>query len=149
MFVDSNDNLFGANTFVTLRNYKGTTALLRGFVQWQHKFSDNFLINTGVSNQFFLLNNSNAIEPRVGLKYSLTNKQSLSLGGGLHSQLQPIYVYFASDTVFGKTVETNRSLDFTRAAHGVIAYDNSFATNFRLKVELYYQYIFNAPVKNY
>ena len=149
LFVDSNDNLFGANTFVTLRNYKGTTALLRGFVQWQHKFSDNFLINTGVSNQFFLLNNSNAIEPRVGLKYSLTNKQSLSLGGGLHSQLQPIYVYFASDTVFGKTVETNRSLDFTRAAHGVIAYDNSFATNFRLKVELYYQHIFNAPVKNY
>ena len=149
LFVDSNDNLFGAHTFVTLRNYRGNTALLRGFVQWQHKFSDNFLINAGVSDQFFLLNNSNAIEPRIGLKYSLTSKQSLSLGGGLHSQLQPIYVYFASDTLYGKTIETNRGLDFTRAAHGVLAYDNSFATNFRLKAELYYQYIFNAPVKNY
>jgi hypothetical protein len=149
LFVDSNDNFFGANTFVTLRNYKGTTALIRGFAQWQHKFSDNLLFNAGISNQFFLLNNSNAIEPRIGLKYSINSKQSLSLGGGLHSQLQPIYVYFASDTINGKTVETNRGLDFTRAAHGVIAYDNSFAQNFRIKTEIYYQYIFNAPVKNF
>jgi hypothetical protein len=149
LFVDSNDNFFGANTFVTLRNYKGTTSLIRGFAQWQHKFSDNLLFNAGISNQFFLLNNSNAIEPRIGLKYSINSKQSLSLGGGLHSQLQPIYVYFASDTINGKTVETNRGLDFTRAAHGVIAYDNSFAQNFRIKTEIYYQYIFNAPVKNF
>ncbi|MBA2610694.1 MAG: TonB-dependent receptor [Bacteroidetes bacterium] len=149
LFVDSNDNLFGAHTFVTLRNYKGTTALVRGFFQWQHKFTDNLLINAGVSNQFFLLNGSNAIEPRVGLKYSLTGKQSISIGGGLHSQLQPIYIYFATDSINGKRVETNRNLDFTRAAHGVIAYDNSFATNFRLKVEAYYQYIYNAPVQNY
>lgn len=149
LFVDSNDNFFGTNTFVTLRNYKGTTALIRGFAQWQHKFSDNLLFNAGISNQFFLLNNSNAIEPRIGLKYSINSKQSLSLGGGLHSQLQPIYVYFASDTINGKTIETNRGLDFTRAAHGVIAYDNSFAQNFRIKTEIYYQYIFNAPVKNF
>jgi hypothetical protein len=149
LFVDSTDYLFGDNTFVTLRNYSGSTALLRGFVQWQHKFSDNFLINLGLSDQFFLLNNSNAIEPRVGLKYSLTNKQTFSFGGGLHSQLQPTYIYFASDTVSGSRIETNRNLDFTRAAHAVLAYDNNFASNFRLKTEVYYQYIYNAPVKNY
>lgn len=148
-FVDSNDYFFGDHTFITLRNYKGTTALVRGFVQWQHKFSDNFLINTGISDQYFLLNKSNAIEPRIGLKYSLTKKQALSLGGGLHSQLQPIYIYFATDTSSGHRVETNRNLDFTRAAHAVLAYDNNFASNFRLKTEVYYQYIYNAPVKNY
>ncbi|MCC6370267.1 MAG: TonB-dependent receptor [Bacteroidia bacterium] len=148
LFVDSNDYLFGNHTFITLRNYKGNTSLLRGFVQWQHKFSDNFLINAGISNQFFLLNNSNAVEPRLGLKYSINKKQALSFGSGLHSQLQPIYIYFASDTVNGKRVETNRGLDFTRAAHAVLAYDNNFSTNFRLKTEIYYQYIFNAPVKN-
>lgn len=149
VFVDSNDYLFGNNTFITLRNYKGSTALLRGFVQWQHKFSDNFLINAGISDQFFLLNNTNAIEPRIGLKYSITRKQALSLGGGLHSQLQPIYIYFATDTTKNKRVETNKNLDYTRAAHAVLAYDNNFAENFRIKTELYYQYIFNAPVKNY
>jgi hypothetical protein len=149
LFVDSNDYLFGKNTFVTLRNYKGTTALLRGFIQWQHKFSDNFLINLGLSDQFFLLNNSNAVEPRLGLKYSINNKQALSFGAGLHSQLQPTYIYFATDTARGHRVETNRNLDFTRAAHVVLAYDNSFSSNFRLKTEVYYQYIYDAPVKNY
>jgi hypothetical protein len=147
-FVDSSDERFGAGTFVTLRNYKGTTALLRGFLQWQHKFTDKLLFNVGLSNQFFLLNKSNAIEPRLGLKYSINNKQAVSFGAGLHSQLQPIYIYFATDSLDGKRVETNRNLDFTRATHAVVAYDNNFSNNFRLKTELYYQYIYNAPVKS-
>jgi hypothetical protein len=147
-FVDSTDKLFGTNTFITLRNYKGNSALLRGFVQWQHKFTDNFLFNLGCSNQYFLLNGSNAVEPRMGLKYSINKKQALSLGGGMHSQLQPAYIYFASETLNGIRAETNKGLDFTRAAHAVLAYDNNFASNFRIKSELYYQYIYNAPVKN-
>ena len=95
------------------------------------------------------MNQSNAIEPRVGIKYSLTSKKSLSFGGGLHSQLQPTYIYFASDTINGQRVETNKNLDFTRAAHAVLAYDQSFNSNFRLKAEIYYQYIYHAPVKDY
>jgi hypothetical protein len=82
------------------------------------------------------------------MKYAINRKQALSLGGGLHSQLQPIYIYFASDTAGGKRIETNRELDFTRAAHAVLAYDNNFASDFRLKTEIYYQYIYNAPVKD-
>lgn len=149
LFVDSNDTRFGQNTFVTLRDYKGSTALLRGFAQWQHRFSNTLLINAGLSEQYFLLNRANAVEPRLGLKYSITNRQALSLGAGLHSQLQPVYIYFASDTINGKRVETNRNLDYTRAAHAVLAYDNTFSTNFRIKSEVYYQYIFHAPVRSY
>lgn len=149
LFVDSNDTRFGQNTFVTLRDYKGSTALLRGFAQWQHRFSNTLLINAGLSEQYFLLNRANAVEPRLGLKYLITNRQALSLGAGLHSQLQPVYIYFASDTINGKRVETNRNLDYTRAAHAVLAYDNTFSTNFRIKSEVYYQYIFHAPVRSY
>lgn len=148
VFIDSNDFAFGNNTFITLRDYTGETTLLRGFVQWQHKFNDNFLINAGLSNQYFMLNQSNALEPRVGLKYSISTKQALSFGAGLHSQLQPTYLYFASDSLNGQRVQTNTNLDFTRAAHGVFAYDNNFAADFRIKTELYYQYIYNAPVKS-
>jgi hypothetical protein len=149
LFVDSNDTKYGTHTFVVLRNYKGNTALLRAFTQWQHKFSEKLQFNLGLSNQYFLLNQSNAIEPRLGIKYALTSKKSLSFGGGLHSQLQPTYIYFASDTINGQRVETNKNLDFTRAAHAVLAYDQSFNSNFRLKAEIYYQYIYHAPVKDY
>lgn len=146
LFVDSNDYEFGDNTFVTLREYQGNTALIRGLVQWQHKFSDKFLVNAGLSCQYFTLNGSEAVEPRLGVRYSITQKQSLNLGGGLHSQLQPTYIYFASHDTLGRRMETNRDLDFTRAAHAVLAYDNSFAPLFRAKIELYYQYLFNVPV---
>ncbi len=149
LFTDSNDYLFGDNTFIVLRNYKGNTALMRAFVQWQHKFSEKLTFNAGLSQQFFLLNNTQALEPRLGLKYELSRKQVLSLGAGLHSQLQPMYIYFATDTAGAGGRETNRNLDFTRAAHAVLAYDHNFSGNFRLKAELYYQYIFSAPVKDF
>lgn len=148
LFVDSNDYFFGENTFVTLRDYSGKTLLLRAFAQWQHKFSDKFMVTTGLHNQYFQLNGSQSLEPRCGLRYSFNNKQSLSFGAGLHSQLQAMYIYFASDTANGQRRETNRNLDFTRAAHSVIAYDHSLGSNFRFKSELYYQYIYRAPVKD-
>ncbi len=149
IFIDSSDTKYGLHTFVTLRNYKGNTGLLRGFAQWQHKFNEKIQFNVGLSNQYFLLNQSNAIEPRLGIKYAISAKKTLAFGGGLHSQLQPTYIYFASDTVMGINVETNKNLDFTRAMHAVLAYDQSFNANFRLKTEIYYQYIFHAPVKDY
>ncbi len=148
-FIDSMDYRFAGNSFITLRNYAGSSALLRLLAQYQHKFSDKFLVNAGLSNQYFTLNGSNAIEPRAGLKYSISQKQSLAFGAGLHSQIQPIYIYFATDTTAGSGAQTNRNLDFTRAAHFVLSYDNSFAPLFRLKAELYYQYLFRVPVKSF
>lgn len=149
LFVDSVDDYFGVNTFRTLRNYKGNSGLIRAFTQWQHKFTDDLLMNIGISDQYFLLNGSNAVEPRIGLKYSISRKQSFSMGGGMHSQMQPAYIYFASETLpSGERKETNKELDFTRAVHGVMAYDVNLGSSFRIKTEVYYQYIYNAPVKD-
>ncbi|MES2514603.1 MAG: TonB-dependent receptor, partial [Bacteroidota bacterium] len=84
-FVDSIDS--DGNGFVTLRNYKGQTALMRGFIQWKHSFSEKFSVNTGFTYQYLLLNNSQSPEPRLGLKYEFNKKQSVSFGAGLHSQV--------------------------------------------------------------
>jgi hypothetical protein len=148
-FVDSNDLLFGDNTFEVLRNYSGTSSLLRALVQWQHRFSDKLVMNIGASAQYFTLNGSVAPEPRAGLKYSLTQKQVLSVGAGLHSQLQPFYIYFATEEIGGQRVMTNRELDFLRAAHAVLSYDYNFARLLRLKAELYYQHLYKVPVHSF
>lgn len=145
-FTDSIDS-YGTG-FVTLRNYKGQTALTRGFIQWKHHFSEKFSLNTGFTYQYLLLNNSQSPEPRLGLKYEINKKQSLSFGAGLHSQVQPLYVYFATANLGGgKVVETNRNLDFTKAAHAVLAYDVNLFNSVRIKTELYYQYLYSVPVK--
>lgn len=145
-FTDSIDS-YGTG-FVTLRNYKGQTALTRGFIQWKHHFSEKFSLNTGFTYQYLLLNNSQSPEPRLGLKYEINKKQSLSFGAGLHSQVQPLYVYFATANLGGgKVKETNRNLDFTKAAHIVLAYDLNLFNSVRIKTELYYQYLYSIPVK--
>ncbi len=145
-FVDSVDNL--GTGFVTLRNYTGNTSLSRVFVQWKHNFTEKLYLNTGFTYQFLFLNNSQAPEPRLGLKYEINKKQSLSFGAGLHSQTQPLYVYFATANLGGgKVQETNRNLDFTKAAHAVLAYDVNLFNSVRIKAELYYQYLYRIPVK--
>ena len=145
-FVDSIDT-YGTG-FVTLRNYQGNALLGRAFVQWKHSFTEKFSINTGVSYQLLTLNNSSAPEPRFGMRYEFNKKQSLSFGTGMHSQVQPLYVYFATANLGNGVVkETNRNLDFTRATHAVLAYDVNLFSNFRIKTELYYQYLYRVPVK--
>lgn len=146
-FIDSTNN-FDGKGFIILRNYKGSTALTRVFIQWQHKFTEKLSLNTGLSYQYFLLNSSNAPEARLGLKYEINNKQTLSFGAGMHSQVQPLYLYFAtSKTAFGN-IETNKNLDFTKAIHAVLAYDINIFNSARIKTELYYQYLYNVPVRS-
>ncbi|MFL5753088.1 MAG: TonB-dependent receptor [Bacteroidia bacterium] len=134
--------------FYTLRDFKGTSVLIQAFTNWQHKFSDKFTINTGIHYQQFLLNNSVAVEPRAGVRYSFRQNQSISFGAGLHSQLLPMYVYFSTANLGNGTVkETNKNLDFSRSAHAVIAYDRNIGKNTRVKAEAYYQYLYRVPVK--
>lgn len=145
-FVDSIDT-YGTG-FVTLRNYQGTTQLGRIFIQWKHAFSEKLSLNSGLNYQVLRLNNSQAPEPRLGLVYEFSKKQSLSFGAGMHSQVQPLYVYFATANLGnGQVKETNRNLDFTRALHAVLAYDVNVFNSFRIKTELYYQYLYSVPVR--
>jgi hypothetical protein len=146
-FVDSIDT-YGTG-FVTLRKYNGQTSFARGFIQWKHHFNERFYFNLGFTYQYLFLNNAQSPEPRLGLKYEINKKQSLSFGAGLHSQLQPLYVYFATANLGnGKVKETNRNLDFTKAAHAVLAYDLNLFNSVRIKTEVYYQYLYSIPVKS-
>jgi hypothetical protein len=43
--------------------------------------------------------------------------------------------------------QRNRSLDFSKAHHFVVGYENRFAQDWRIKAEGYYQYLFDIPVE--
>jgi hypothetical protein len=146
IFVDSS-NAFTGLGILPLRDFKGNSVLCRVFSQWQHKLNQKLTLNSGISAQQFYLNHSFAIEPRVGLKYEISNNDAISFGSGMHSQLQPLYVYFSTSTTSSGNVETNRKLDFSRAIHAVLAYDKSLFKNTRIKIEMYYQYLYNIPIR--
>ncbi len=132
--------------FVNLTDMDGSLDLIQGYAQWQHKFNKKWTLNSGLHGQVLTLNNSQAIEPRIGLKYKPVEKHSFNAGVGLHSQMQPVPVYFMLDPDGLVKGETNRDLNFTRSWHYILGHDFSITQNLRLKTELYYQYLFDVPI---
>jgi hypothetical protein len=138
----------GPNPFVKLRDIKDKSAVLyQVYGLWQHRFSETVTLNSGLHYQLFDLNNSYALEPRIGVKWEFKENQSLSFGTGMHSQMQNILTYFDKTHLSnGSYIETNRNLGFTRSSHFVVAYDRSFGKDKRIKMEAYYQNTYKAPV---
>lgn len=129
---------------------EGNTTLFEAYSQWQHKFSDNLILNTGVHGQYHDYSSKYVIEPRLGFKWTVKNNHVFSIGTGLHSQAQPFVFYiYQTGTGPGSFSHTNRNLDFTSSLHCVAGYDHHFLKDFRIKSEIYYQYLYDIPVESH
>nr|MBP6517009.1 TonB-dependent receptor [Chitinophagales bacterium] len=126
---------------------KGATQTLQAFFQWNYKLNNQLTTNVGLHYNHLLLNNSNSIEPRASLKYDVNAHQNITLGYGLHSQLQPIGVYFAqSQSDDGKIQTPNNNLALSKAHHIVMGYDVNMNSFSHIKAEIYYQHLFSLPI---
>lgn len=128
-------------------DYNDYTSLIQWYAHAKYSFSDKLTLNAGLHSQLLTLNNSLSLEPRIGLKYQVNEKNTFSVGYGMHSQMQPTDVYFYRELqADGSYDQTNQDLDFTRSQHIVIGYDFLPAQNWIVKVETYYQLLTNVPV---
>jgi hypothetical protein len=147
-----NLNLFYKNreftpNWLQIWDYNDYTSLIQGYAHAKYNFNNKLTLNLGLHSQYLTLNKSYSIEPRVGLKYQVNQKNSFSVGYGMHSQMQPTDVYFyRSQNTDGTYDQSNKNLDFTRSQHFVIGYDVLPFKDWRLKTELYYQFLSNVPV---
>lgn len=130
-------------------DFSGNTNLLQAYGQWKWKISDILTMNSGLHFQYLTLNNEFAIEPRVALNYQVKDNQTLSIGYGLHNQVQPYGMYFFRDKYNSSNIETNKDLGFTHSNQLILGYDLSLKKDFRLKVETYYQHLSNVPVESH
>jgi len=128
-------------------DFNDHTSLHQAYVQAKYKFNDKLVLNAGLHTQYLALNNSTSVEPRIGLKYQVSQKHTFSAGYGMHSQMQPIDVYFYRTRLDdGTYAQTNKNLGFTRSQHFVLGYDLLPAKDWRVKTEVYYQFLSNVPV---
>ncbi len=135
------------DTWNQVWDYNSYTTLAQAFAHIKYSISEKFTLNTGIHAQKFFLNNSFSVEPRFGLKFNMNNVSSFSLGYGLHSQTQPLNVYFLqTQNRDGSYNYNNINLDFTKSHHFVLGYDLQPFTDWRIKAEVYYQYIYNVPL---
>ena len=146
--TDSVDHLGGYLYLIDLDNEH--LRLLQGFVEWKHRFSNKTDIYGGFYSQYLLLNQTKTLEPRVGFSWNFTNSQSFKLGYGIHSQAQTLPVYFVETANEDRTEywRTCEDLDFSKSQHFVVGYTNKLAENWNLKVEAYYQDVWNIPVES-
>jgi len=121
---------------------------LRSWVQLQHKFNDLIFTTAGVNFQYLTLNGSWALEPRFGFSWIVRENHTLSFGTGLYSQMQPRVIYFVlAPMPDGSSVQTNNSLGFTRSFEVSASYNYLITKDFRFKTDIYYQYLYDIPVK--
>jgi hypothetical protein len=140
-------NSADTNILITHINTAGNTQTAQAFFQWNYKLNSRFTTNLGAHYLQLFLNNTISIEPRASVKYSINSKNSFMLGYGLHSQVQPIGIYFTTaPDQYGNETAINRNLDLSRAHHFVLGHEWSINSFSRIKTEIYYQHLFNIPL---
>ncbi|MCB0761698.1 MAG: carboxypeptidase-like regulatory domain-containing protein [Flavobacteriales bacterium] len=148
-FVLEDSVLWQADEFFYRSDFHDQADLLQSYISWQSRVGQLTTVTAGVHSLHFLFNNTNAFEPRLGVKFNVAPDQYINLGAGLHSQLQPIPVYFRQHRLpDGSTELRNNNLGFNKSAHLVLGYDNMITPQFRIKSEVYYQYLYDIAVDN-
>lgn len=120
--------------------------LLQVYTESKVDITSQLSMNVGVHAQYFSLNQNHSIEPRIGLTWKFAPKQSLSLGYGNHSQLEMLQIYMVRRPLGSSYTEPNKNLDFTKANHFVLGYNWKINENMNLRIEPYFQYLYNVPV---
>ncbi|MEO1259717.1 MAG: TonB-dependent receptor [Bacteroidota bacterium] len=134
---------------ILLFNNDGATATLQGYAQWKHRFNAQWTLNAGLHYSQMLLNNKFSIEPRAALSWKIDKNQSLTAAVGLHSKMEHLAAYLFEGTLPDGTVRVpNKDLGLTKSMHAVLGYDRRLGENMRMKLEAYYQHLFDVPVES-
>ena len=124
----------------------GSTWLLQPYWQMSIKPGRRLTINPGIHFMYLGVNQQAAIDPRLSVRYSFSNGQSVSLAYGLHSKTLPLgsYFYYHNPSLR----HPNLKLPMMRSHHLVAAYDRLLPKGWRLHAEAYYQRLQRIPVVN-
>jgi hypothetical protein len=131
----------------SLRNTNAPAQTVQVYAQWHYTPAPRLLLNLGVHATYLSLNEQGVVEPRLGVKYELTNRSTLSVGLGNYSRWQDWMLYFNQYEGEGQSNRfPNQSLDFSKSRQVVIGWKTAFATNWSINAEAYYQYLYAIPV---
>jgi hypothetical protein len=128
-------------------DYQGGTNLVQAYIQYKLRPSATLAVTGGLHAQYLTHNSSKALEPRIGMRWAMSENDVLTAGYGMHSQMQPLYQYFAYLPGTPRGYMANYNVDFTRSHHAVAGYEHTLGRVLRLRTEVYGQYLYNVPVE--
>lgn len=122
---------------------EGSTNLIAAYSQSLINVNKKITLYLGINVQHLSLNSKTSVEPRIGLKWQINDRNSFALGYGLHSRMEKADVYFVKDANGNLT---NKDLDFTKSHHLMLTYMKKIATDMNFKIEPYFQLLYDVPV---
>ena len=147
--INSVNDYQNTGTFTTDLDSDGNSHFYQSFINWKYRITKKMDLVTGIHSSYFELNDDYSIEPRFGLKYQFSPNQSLSFGFGVHSKLENLSTYFVQLQDETNTAYTpNTDLEMSKARHYVVGYNNQLSNFLHLKLEAYYQDLYDVAVEN-
>lgn len=121
----------------------GYTGLTRFYTNHKLALTKRLSAVAGANVMWFTLNDQWLVEPRVSLAYKASANSTLSLAYALNSRKESTDTYFVKQG--NKNV--NEDLGLTRSHHISASFAQRLGDNAMLKIEPYWQYIFDLPVE--
>lgn len=141
--IDRDDNIFKSYL-----DNEGNTTLLQSYALWKHKWHKDWTLNSGLHFIYLTLNQSYSIEPRIGVKWQFSPAQSIGFATGIHSRTLTESTYFAKQwQADGTYTRVNENIELPKAIHYVFAYNRALTDKLFFKSELYYQSLYDVPIK--
>jgi len=123
----------------------GNTSSFQAFSQSHFQLNGRTELDAGLLTHYFGLNNELSVEPRLGMKWKFAATHSFGLAYGLNSRIEMIGFYLARQQTESGIIQPNKNLKLSKAQHFGLAWDWLINPDLRLKVEPYYQYLFDIP----
>ena len=147
-FMHFADSMMFKSAFQVHTGTKEQMDFLRAYGQVLQSLSGSADLTAGIYGSWLPMNNSWALEPRIGLDWRISEQHAFGFGAGLYSQMPQHVVYFQINRLPGNVVlQPNRNLDFMRSFQSALSYDFKPGGKLHFKTEVYYQYLYNLPVK--
>ena len=125
----------------------GRTNTIQAYSQARIAIGSQLFANIGVHSLTHSINGQTTFEPRAGITWAPDPEHQLSFGYGLHSQQEHWAVYMTQDPESANPdAAQNTDLKFLRSHHLILSYVANLWYNHKLRIEGYYQYLFDVPV---
>ena len=126
----------------------GSAGIARTFASWQWRITEQLTAVNGLHFSKSSLNDEIVVEPRAALRFQFDETQTFTAGYGLHSKMAGLPNHFAAvQDANGNYSFPNKDMEMLKAAHYVLGYENVLTKNLFLKVEAYYQSMYDIPVE--
>ncbi|MCE1200114.1 MAG: carboxypeptidase-like regulatory domain-containing protein, partial [Marinilabiliales bacterium] len=144
--VDNKKALSPGDPLLTYEKERDHAFSMQAFGESSIKIGQKTELNIGLNSHYFGLSGEITLEPRAGMTWQLTPRQTVGVAYGLHSRLEMIGFYLAREETPAGIAEPNRGLQMTKAHHLGLSYDLRISEKIHFKMEPYYQYLFDVPV---